>query len=114
MSYQLNLFPRAPQRYPERPGWKEGTTSRAAADAIAPECSALQAEVLAAIRKASPRGLTSDEAAAQVGRSILAIRPRVTELYQLGLIEPTGEIRHNAGSHRGAKVYRVTRQRPPT
>jgi len=45
---------------------------------------------------AQPAGLTADEIAAALDESVLAIRPRVSELFHAGLIEKTGERRPNA------------------
>jgi predicted ArsR family transcriptional regulator len=44
----------------------------------------------------TPSGLTADEIAAKLDESVLAVRPRVSELFHAGLIEKTGERRHNA------------------
>jgi predicted ArsR family transcriptional regulator len=44
---------------------------------------------------ATPSGLTADEIAAALEESVLAVRPRVSELFHAGLIEPTGERRRN-------------------
>jgi predicted ArsR family transcriptional regulator len=40
-------------------------------------------------------GLTADEIAAALDESVLAVRPRVCELFHAGLIEKTGERRRN-------------------
>jgi DNA-binding IclR family transcriptional regulator len=53
---------------------------------------ALVLQMLAAV----PCGLTADEIAAKLGESVLAVRPRVSELFHAGLIEKTGERRPNA------------------
>jgi predicted ArsR family transcriptional regulator len=45
---------------------------------------------------AAPAGLTADEIAAKLAESVLAVRPRVSELFHAGLIEKTGERRPNA------------------
>lgn len=45
---------------------------------------------------AAPCGLTADEIAARLAESVLAVRPRVSELFHAGLIEKTGERRPNA------------------
>jgi hypothetical protein len=45
---------------------------------------------------ATPSGLTADEVAARLGESVLAVRPRVSELFHAGLIEKSGERRANA------------------
>jgi len=44
---------------------------------------------------ATPLGLTADEIAAALDESVLAVRPRVSELFHAGLIEKTGERRRN-------------------
>ena len=64
---------------------------------------ALVLAVLAAI----PSGLTADEIAAKLGESVLAVRPRVSELFHAGLIEKTGERRPNA-SGLNAYVWKKT------
>lgn len=51
--------------------------------------------------------LTADEIAADLGYSVLSIRPRVTELGALGLIYDTGITRKNA-SGRPAIVWKAT------
>ena len=53
---------------------------------------ALVLEVLAL----TPSGLTADEIAAKLDEIVLAVRPRVSELFHAGLIEKTGERRLNA------------------
>jgi predicted ArsR family transcriptional regulator len=45
---------------------------------------------------AAPGGLTADEIAAALDESVLAVRPRVSELFHAGLIEKTGDRRPNA------------------
>ena len=47
---------------------------------------------------------TADEVAARIGESVLAVRPRVTELHQAGKLFDTGERRPNA-SGRSATVW---------
>ena len=54
----------------------------------------LRALVLKVLASA-PSGLTADEIAAQLDESVLAVRPRVSELFHAGLIEKTGERRRN-------------------
>lgn len=84
-----------PAPYPNSPGYKEPTTSKDAARKFQSHAKTLQAEVLTAIC-AAPTGLTADEAAANLGQSVLAVRPRVTELREMGKIERSGERRKNA------------------
>jgi len=83
-------------------------TSQDAAARLQESACQLRQATLAAYREAGPRGLTPDECAQQLQRSVLAIRPRVTELRQGGLLEFTGERRRNA-SGMGAKVLRAVR-----
>ncbi len=92
-------------RYPKTPGWTEPTTSRDSALLMVNTCDQFREIVLRAIA-ASPSGLTADEAAAKIGRTVLATRPRVAELRGLGKIEDTGERRRNE-SGRLAKTWRV-------
>ena len=59
---------------------------------------ALVLEVLAA----APAGLTADEIAAKLAASVLAVRPRVSELFHAGQIVKTGERRTNES---GLRAY---------
>lgn len=59
---------------------------------------ALVLEVLAA----APSGLTADEIAAKLEASVLAVRPRVSELFHAGQIAKTGERRTNES---GLRAY---------
>jgi hypothetical protein len=90
--------------YPLSAGYKENTTSRGAAARINPRVANLRLKVLAEIKAAGADGLTADEACERAGISVLAGRPRTTELYKLGLIEPAGKTRRNA-SGQSAKVW---------
>jgi predicted ArsR family transcriptional regulator len=47
------------------------------------------------ILSAATDGLTADEIAAKLGASVLAIRPRVSELFHAGMIEKSGQRRLN-------------------
>lgn len=89
--------------YPKTPGFKEGTTSREAAESMASRVEHLRERCLTRIAN---RPSTPDEIAEALGESVLSIRPRITELKQLGKIEPSGERRKNA-SGRAAKVWRI-------
>ena len=81
-------------------------TSEAAARAIeGASVARLRAAVLQAFVDAGPGGLTADEAAAMIGESVLAVRPRVTEWYQSGHLIATTERRTNA-SGLSARVLR--------
>lgn len=78
-------------------------TSQQAAQSAAHAAPSLRVKVLEAIRGAH-HGLTADEAAEKLNLSILAIRPRVTELKSAGLIVPSCARRKNA-SGRSAVVW---------
>lgn len=60
---EQDLFQFAAARYPERPGFKEPTTSKDAAEAAHAGAAGLRERVFEAIRYASPAGLTADQAA---------------------------------------------------
>lgn len=77
-----------PAKYPDRPGWKEPTTSRDAAERVEPTAKVRRDEVLAVYRAAWPAGMTADEVAAKLGRSVLSVRPRVSELRKKGDVMP--------------------------
>ena len=84
--------------YPNSPGWKEDDTSRDAAHAMAWAAPALRKRVMAELAKvkgATPPGLTADEIASRLDLTVLAIRPRVSELHTAGRIVKTGERRTN-------------------
>jgi predicted ArsR family transcriptional regulator len=90
--------------YPHAPGYKErGCTSEAAAHAIEHEAKTLRADVLFALKQ---HPMTADEVAARLRRSILSIRPRLSELRSHGKIVPTGVLRANA-SGKKAKEWRA-------
>lgn len=74
--------------YPQAPGFKEETTSKDAAKAMGITASKMREDLLTIYRTAWPAGLTADEAAERVGRSVFAVRPRITELRQLGELFP--------------------------
>lgn len=94
--------------YPNRAGAKEPTTSRDAAsrmDAGGRERK-LRQRCLDAFRSGWQG--TADELAAELGKSVLSIRPRVAQLHALGEIERTG-IRHTNVSGAPAHVWRLAK-----
>lgn len=80
-----------PIRYPDVPGSRGLQTSRLAADGIAPKVDHLRAKAFAILKTEGPH--TADEAAEKLEASILAIRPRFTELKAKGMIFDTGKRR---------------------
>jgi predicted ArsR family transcriptional regulator len=93
----------APKVYPDAPGFRRRATSKAAAEAIAPRAVKLKELVLAEIKR---REGTADEIAKRLRQTVLAVRPRCTELAKLNLIEDAG-IRRSNVSGRSAIVWRV-------
>lgn len=89
--------------YPEVPGAKVGGTSQQAAEAMQPRSQLVSTLCLSAIRS---KPMTADECAEFIGESILAVRPRFSELRALGKIEDTGVRRRNS-SGRSANVWRA-------
>lgn len=93
--------------YPATPGYKVDGPSRDAAIAMIPTAGTLRYRVFNAIEKAA-NGLTADECAELLSETVLAIRPRFTELANGGWIEDAGTRRKNA-SGRAATVWRAAR-----
>ena len=91
--------------YPQSPGAQGRDTSYADAESIAETAPTLRSMCRAAFA-ASGDGLTADEVAEILGHSILSVRPRVTELGRLNLIEDSGERRANQ-SGKKAIVWRL-------
>jgi len=87
---QLGLFD---QRYPNQPGYRREGTSREAAEAMKPRAPGIRARALELLKDAS---LTADEIAAKLNVTVLACRPRVTELLAQGKIYDTGRTRANS------------------
>lgn len=81
------------QFYPEAPGHKGGGTSKEAAVKIRGRAAVLRQRVLDWFRF-NTRG-TADECAEALGESILAIRPRVSELKTAGEIRKTSRRKTN-------------------
>lgn len=80
--------------YPETPGFKVSGTSQEAASDISDAAKTLRKDVLALLANHGP--YTADECAAVLGKSILAIRPRLSELWKQGSIIKTETRRKNA------------------
>lgn len=87
MKSQLSIFD-----YPNSPGYKTGGTSKAAAIKMRARAPTLRERCLEVLQHYA---FTSDEVAHSLGESILSIRPRISELYRMGLIYDTGTRRSN-------------------
>ena len=77
----------APPGYPDTPGWKAQSTSRAAAMAMTTCAKTYRELVLAEIRRAPG---TCEQIALRLRTDLLTIRPRCSELKNLGKIKPSG------------------------
>lgn len=93
--------------YPHTPGWADVRTSIEAAEKIAGRAMKIRDKVLWVLRRADLPGLTADEVAERLDLTPFTIRPRVTELNKLGLIEDSGLARENESGAR-AIVWTVT------
>ena len=89
--------------YPTHPGWKKTDTSKQAAKEIAPKAENLRNIVFRMI-KANP--MSADEVAATLNIDITTIRPRVSELRNMGKIEDSG-VRSRTRSGKRCIVWRV-------
>lgn len=75
-------------RYPAMPGWKGQMTSFQAAQRVGKRAAMLRVQVLAWFA-AGNKG-TADDCAMALGESILAVRPRCSELVAMSRIVNTG------------------------
>jgi predicted ArsR family transcriptional regulator len=89
--------------YPSSPGYKATGTSQAAAEAIAPRAPTLRERVLALLKSDA---LTADECAARLNVTVLACRPRLSELVAAGKIFDTGLTHKNASGVK-ATIWRA-------
>jgi predicted ArsR family transcriptional regulator len=91
-----DLFGYEPKpRYPDEPGFKEGDTSREAAEDMALRAGTLRRRAYDFIVR-HPH-YTADEIAAALGETVLAIRPRISELRNKGLIVNDGRGTNSSG-----------------
>jgi predicted ArsR family transcriptional regulator len=98
---ETDLF--AALAYPNKPGARRTRTSRQAAEGMAPRAQSLRDKVLGVLTR-SPA--TADECAALLNITVLACRPRLSELSKMGLIIDTGGVRRNV-SGVNATVWRA-------
>jgi len=94
--------------YHGTPGFKEKTTSRDAAYAIAPSAEILRDKIYKTIKNAGPRGKTADEAAEAIGSTPLACRPRLSELRAMDSIKPAKNMRRPSSTGRSSLVWVTT------
>ncbi len=79
-------------KYPAIPGFKRNGTSADAAEKMKSRAIPLRRRCLVCLKE---RASTADEVAERLGKSILSIRPRLSELVALDLLEETGRRRRN-------------------
>lgn len=70
-------------------------TSRAAAEAIKPRAQTIRSKIAEIMRAGA--AVTADEMAGHLALPVLTVRPRFSELRNLGLIEDSGKRRKNRG-----------------
>ena len=94
--------------YPYSPGFKTRSpeTSVQAAQSFQEDSRTLRKLVFETL-KLFP--MTADECARKIGKTVLSIRHRLSELSQMELIEDTGERRFNTSGKKAA-VWRVRNQ----
>ena len=99
MTEQMEL-----KSYPEDPGYQDEDTSRDAAVSMSGCANAIRNRCLSVLESWGP--LSPDEIAQALGLSVLAVRPRITELKRKGFVEITDQKRANK-SGRLARVVRL-------
>ena len=104
MSAYNDFGPLFGSRYPDAPGFKARDTSENAANVMANDASTLQSDCWSVIMV---KPSTADEVAYVLGKSILAIRPRLSELVAKNKIVDSGERRNNQ-SGKPAIVWRCS------
>lgn len=83
------------QTYPNHPGYKVSGPSKEAADKVASKAPNLRDQAVAIFKQHHRLGLTADELAFLLNVSVLSIRPRLTELVHMNVIEDSGQRRKN-------------------
>lgn len=101
-TFDLPLFSQSDARV--APYRKHSATSRAASEAISPKLRTIELAVLRCLIDA-PRVI--DEIAAHLGKHVLVVRPRISELKEAGLVEVTKDTGRSALGHRQS-VVRIT------
>lgn len=96
--------------YPTTPGYKEGTTSKEAAAAVAPSAGKIRERIL---RQMAARPLTADEVGDALDIDKGVSRPRVSELRKRGFVTPLlkengQQERRSTESGKSAIVWRAT------
>lgn len=93
--------------YPEHPGYRDIDTSKAAAEAVKPKASWVQAKVLEAL---NIRPMTTFEIAAHHRLRYETIQPRTAELRAKGLVEDSGVRGESRDASKKAIVWRLAQR----
>jgi predicted ArsR family transcriptional regulator len=89
-----DLFSFGHDTYPSVPGFKARDTAREAAESLKPKAPLVRDKILQLM--ASPHAeFTADEAASMLGLPILTVRPRFSELANMGKLVDSGVRRRN-------------------
>lgn len=86
---------------------KAGDTERQAAELIAPRVTGLRFKVLGFIAAFGEQGAIGEDIAQESGEWLYSVKPRITELNRLGLVEDTGNRIKNS-RNRKEVVWRIT------
>lgn len=103
MDDQISIFDVLKSYYPESPGYQRQQTSKAAANDMKENAGTLRSACLNVLATGD---YTADEIAEKLDKSILSIRPRITELNVKGRIEKT-DLRRENNSGKLAIVWRI-------
>jgi len=90
--------------FPDSPGYTNNTTSKAAAEDIAPLAGTIKEQVLAALKEGP---LASFELARIIGRSYRSVQPRTSELFAKKEIYDTGLRRTDPETDKDVIVWAV-------
>lgn len=93
--------------YPNHPGFRDTDTSRAAAEAVKPKASYVQARVIEALKV---RPMTSFEIAAHLRFPYERTQPRLSELSAKGLVQDSGARGISRDPTKTAIVWRLVQQ----
>lgn len=97
----------------EMPPHRGVDTSREAAQKLAPKWTGLKLDCLHAIEAAGDAGLTCDELAYKLRRSIMNVRPAVTVLANAGAVKDSGNRRVNGNTNKTIVWVRSSGQAIP-
>jgi predicted XRE-type DNA-binding protein len=89
-------------RYPNKPGSKGGGASKDAAEKITSRAEVLRTNIAVMMQKGYR--LTADEIAARMKESVLAIRPRISELVKTNISGMTAHVLRHWSSEKAVEL----------